>query len=155
MVAYLGLALSIGLLIYTSIKGLAAADGGTVDFGSRFSISAFRSCQIIAYIVVANWIDAHKIPNIKKTFVYMALIISLICGLILTENLSTSLLLFGVIILMMFIGSISFKRIMIFEALLSALYCLSFGGEFNSERKVYGGQHEGKQNLCRKNALQI
>ncbi|HOG37087.1 MAG TPA: FtsW/RodA/SpoVE family cell cycle protein [Paludibacteraceae bacterium] len=128
MVAYLGLALSIGLLIYTSIKGLAAADGGTrwiSVVGFQFQPSEVAKLSLI--IVVANWIDRAQNPEYqKKTFVYMAIIISLICGLILTENLSTSLLLFGVIILMMFIGSISFKRIMIFGGIIIGAVLLIF-----------------------------
>jgi cell division protein FtsW len=125
---YLGLTLSFCLLLYTSFKGLTADDGAArwLELGGRqFQPSEIAKLSLI--IVVADWIDRAQNPEFqRKYFGWLALAICITCGLIMTENLSTAVILFAVVLLMMFIGSISIKRIMIFMGIIIGTVILIF-----------------------------
>lgn len=71
--------------------------------------SEFAKLALVGFVAFA----LSKLKNDNESFIFKALMLGIIitCGLIVTENLSTAVLLFGVCYLMMFIGQISLKRL--------------------------------------------
>ena len=114
ILSYLGLFASIFLLIWASIKGqsINGAARWITIFGIQFQPSEIGKLSVI--IIAADLISRIKdtVNDEKKYFLYIMIATGLICGLILLGgNLSTALLLFGVVYIMMFIGRISWKRL--------------------------------------------
>ncbi len=113
LLAYLGLFLSFILLILVYYNGQSANDA-TRWFeigGLQFQPSELAKLSVI--IVVADFMSRIKneAADEKKYFRYILIVLSAICPLILFENFSTAMLLFGVVFLMMFIGGISIKKL--------------------------------------------
>ena len=59
-----------------------------------------------------------------KAFKYIMILTGLVCMLIAPENLSTAMLLFGVVVLMMFIGRVAFKKLAMLLGGLALVGCL-------------------------------
>lgn len=113
MLSYPGLVISLILLILTPFIGVTENDATRwIDlFGVRFQPSELAKLSVI--IVCADLISRIKDEeDEKKLFKYILGIGALACALIVTANLSTAILLFGVLVLMMFVGNISMKRIL-------------------------------------------
>jgi cell division protein FtsW len=113
LLAYLGLFLSFILLILVYYKGQSANDA-TRWFeigGLQFQPSELAKLSVI--IVVADFMSRIKneAADEKKYFRCILIVLATICPLILFENFSTAMLLFGVVFLMMFIGGISIKKL--------------------------------------------
>lgn len=122
ILSYGGLAISIFLLVLVLFKGTEENDASRwlKLFGIQFQPSEIAKISLL--IVVADLMarikDNDKASE-KKYFWWIMGITAAICFLILLENFSTALLLFGVIYLMMFIGGkISLKRIGLIAAVL-------------------------------------
>ena len=114
ILSYLGLFVSFFLLIWVLLKGQTTNDAARWMslFGIQFQPSEIAKLSLI--IVVADLISRIKDPanDEKKYFYYIAIAAGLICTLILPENFSTAFLLFVVVYIMMFIGRISWKRML-------------------------------------------
>lgn len=102
---------SVLLLVYASFRGSAVNGGARWVMG----IQPSELAKIGLILMSADWITRAKRPGNegfeKKYFKLFALAVFITCGLIFTENLSTAVLLFGVVVVMMWCGGIAFKRI--------------------------------------------
>ncbi len=111
--AYVGLVLSFFLLIFVLLKGEKSNDASRwlTIFGFKFQPSELAKISVI--VVAADFISRiknHKTDE-KKYFWSTVLMLAVICPLILLENFSTAFVLFGVVMLMMFIGKVSLIRL--------------------------------------------
>ncbi|MEG1580712.1 MAG: FtsW/RodA/SpoVE family cell cycle protein [Bacteroidaceae bacterium] len=80
-------------------------------FGLRFQPSEIaKGSLVVATALVLSTMQTEKGAD-KKAFKYICWLAIPLCALIFPENLSTSGLLFGVIVLMMFIGRVSIKQL--------------------------------------------
>lgn len=126
---YLGLALSWLFLIYALLRGVSHNDAArwVQLFGVQFQPSELAKLSLI--IVISDMIDRSQNPNEKHInwFLYIILAAGFTCVLILFENLSTALILFAVIVLMMFIGKLPMKKL---SLLLFSLIALAAGSYF-------------------------
>lgn len=126
---YLGLALSWLFLIYALLRGVSHNDAArwVQLFGVQFQPSELAKLSLI--IVISDMIDRSQNPNEKHInwFLYIILASGFTCVLILFENLSTALILFAVIVLMMFIGKLPMKKL---SLLLFSLIALAAGSYF-------------------------
>lgn len=113
LLAYPGLALSLILLIYVQFKGQSANEAARWIriFGIQFQPSelAKLSLVIVAADLISRIRSAPKEEN--KYFYWLIGSTVVICGLILIENFSTAAILGSVIFFMMFIGQISWKKL--------------------------------------------
>ena len=114
ILSYLGLFLSFFLLIWVLLKGQSTNDAARWMslFGIQFQPSEIAKLSLV--IVIADLISRIKDPanDEKKYFYYIAIAAGITCALILPENFSTAFLLFVVVYIMMFIGRISWKRML-------------------------------------------
>lgn len=111
--AYLGLFLSVLMLIWVLLKGHSENDATRwlVIFGVQFQPSELAKLSVI--IVAADLISRIKDPA-KDEFKYfrnILIMLFLICPLILLENFSTAFILFVVVFIMLFIGEVSLKKL--------------------------------------------
>jgi Bacterial cell division membrane protein len=108
---YFVLAVSILLLVITLINGTSVNDASrwTTIGGVEFQPSELAKLSII--IVVADLISRIRegAADQKRYFWIIMLIVVTVCGLIFLENFSTAALLFVVVLLMLFVGQISWK----------------------------------------------
>lgn len=77
---------------------------------------------VTAYILSKGQTEEGAHP---KAFKHIMVITALVCGIILPENFSTAMLLFGVVLLMMFIGRIALRKLLL---LLGALAGVAVAG---------------------------
>ncbi len=98
-------------------------------FGIQFQPSELAKMAVIisvSFILAKNQEEDGANP---RAFKYIMIITGIICALIAPENLSTALLLFGVVFLMMIIGRIPFKKLAMLVgsivALLALLTCIA------------------------------
>lgn len=130
MLGYVGWMVSIGLLIFTLIKGVSANDAARwlSIGGAQFQPSELAKLCLI--IMTADWISRAKKEDggefERKYFPWMAFAIVITCGLILPENFSTALLLFTVVSMMLFCGQIAFKRLAVFWGTIIFVVALIF-----------------------------
>lgn len=104
--------LSIIFLLMLFVPGLAVVINGEprwLDLGVRFQPSEVAKIAMICYS--AFILSKGSRLTDKQMFWYIQGGAALVCGLILTNNGSTAILLFSVIQLMMFFGQISLKRL--------------------------------------------
>ncbi|NDV47569.1 FtsW/RodA/SpoVE family cell cycle protein [Paludibacter sp. 221] len=121
ILSYFGLIVSLILLILVQFKGVSENDATRwIDlFGIRFQPSEIAKLSLV--IVCADFISRIKDndPDSERIYFWRIIICTtIICLLILRENLSTALLLFGVIFILMLIGRISLKRLGIIVGIL-------------------------------------
>ena len=113
ILSYPALLVSLVLLVLTPFIGVTENDATRwIElFGIRFQPSEIAKLSVI--IVCADLISRiHDEESEKTFFKYIIGICLIACALIVTANLSTAILLFGVVFIMMFVGHISFKRIL-------------------------------------------
>jgi len=114
IIGFIGLVAALILLIYMQFNGVTI-NGATrwVDImGFRFQPSEIAKLSLV--IVVASfmsWIKDGDTASEKKWFTYIISITAIFCVLIFMDNISTVILIFGVVMVMMFVGRISFKRL--------------------------------------------
>lgn len=125
--SYLLVAVSVFTLILVLAMGVTANDASRWLSIGGFQFQPSELGKLSLIIVAADLIARMKISeqNEKKFFPVLVGLTLVICGLILPENFSTAFLLFGVVFLMMIIGSVSIKRILkLSGGLLAALVVL-------------------------------
>lgn len=128
LLSYLGLILSVFMLIWVLFKGTSENDATRwlVIGGVQFQPSELAKLSVI--IVAADFISRIKNPETdeKKYFWNTMILLAVICPLILLENFSTAVLLFGVVFIMLFIGRVSLKRLGFVAGLLLVLLVVGF-----------------------------
>jgi len=107
--------IAIPLLVYTVAMGTDINEARrwiSIPYvGITFQTSDFAKLALILY--VAREISRHKdyIKDLKNAFLPIIVPVLIICGLIAPADLSTSLLLFGTCVVMMFVGRVALKYI--------------------------------------------
>jgi len=113
ILAYLGLFVSVILLIYVLLKGQNANDASRWIrlFGFQFQPSELAKLSLV--VVVADFISRIRAnpADEKKNFWIIMGVSGIICGLILLENFSTAAILGLTVYFMMYIGRISWKKL--------------------------------------------
>ena len=105
--------LSVGMLIWVLFKGAAVnAANRWIDLGF-VSIQPSELAKVgvvmgTALILSRTQTENGANPNAMKWILWMT---GIVCVFIVTENLSTALLLFGVVFLMMYVGRVSLKQL--------------------------------------------
>lgn len=129
ILSYLGLVMSLLLLVYVLFKGKSENDATRwlVIFGIQFQPSELGKLSVV--IVAADLISRIKdtASNEWMYFRNTVIILVVIGGLILLENLSTALILFMVVFIMMFIGRISMKYLASLAGILLVSTLLGYG----------------------------
>ena len=129
LISYLVLVLSFFMLIFVLFKGQSENDATRwiVIGGFQFQPSEFAKISVI--IVAADFISRIRDSKTdeKRYFWSTLIMLALICPLILVENFSTAVILFGVVFIMMFIGRVSIKRLGILAGSLILAVILGFG----------------------------
>lgn len=112
LLSYLGLALSVVLLILVIFKGKSENEASRwlVIGGVQFQPSEIAKLSVI--IVAADFISRIKNKVDEKKYFWRTItMLGIICTLIVLDNLSTAIILFLVVYIMMFIGRISVVRL--------------------------------------------
>ncbi|MDD3077676.1 MAG: FtsW/RodA/SpoVE family cell cycle protein [Paludibacter sp.] len=128
LMAYVGLGLSVILLILVLFKGHSENDASRwLDIGGiQFQPSELAKLSVL--IVAADFIsrirDQKKDEN--KYFRNTLIMLAIVCPLILLENFSTAFILFGVVYIMMFIGRVSLKKLGLLASALILAMALGF-----------------------------
>ena len=129
LLSYVGLLISVAMLVLVLFKGQSEnnATRWLVIGGVQFQPSELAKLSVI--IVAADFISRIKNPETdeKKYFKIIMIILSIVSFLILLENFSTAILLFGVVYLMMFIGRVSLKRLGLVGAGILLILIVGFG----------------------------
>lgn len=127
--SYVLVAVSVFTLVLVLAMGVTTNDASRwlSVAGIQFQPSELGKLSLI--IVAADLIARMKISeqHEKKYFPILVGLTLVICGLILPENFSTAFLLFGVVFLMMIIGSVSWKRLLKLSGGLIAAVVLLIG----------------------------
>lgn len=117
------------LLILVSVLG--AMTNGAARwmnfFGIQFQPSEIAKMAVIIGTAMILSIMQEENGANRKAFKYIVSITSVICLLIAPENLSTAMLLFGVVILMMIIGRIPFMQLAKMFGVLTLTGAIGFG----------------------------
>ena len=113
------------ILLYVSIPllGLTLVLGTSLNSASRWltlpgigltiQTSDFAKLALIMYIARMLSLKQEDIKDFRKAFLPVIIPVGLVCALILPANLSTSLLIFVVSVILMFIGRISIKHLLL------------------------------------------
>jgi cell division protein FtsW len=113
------------LFLYTSVilLSITLLMGTTINEASRwltlpvlgFTIqtSDFAKLSLIMYLARLLSQKQSDIKTLKESFVRVLVPVLLVCGLILPANLSTSIILFGTCIILMFVGRVSTRYLLI------------------------------------------
>ncbi len=129
LLSYVGLALSVVLLILVIFKGKSEnnASRWLEIAGIQFQPSEIAKLSVI--IVAADFISRIKNNKTdeKKYFWRTIIMLGVICTLIVLDNLSTAIILFLVVYIMMFIGRISIKRLGLLAVSLLVLMVIGYG----------------------------
>ncbi len=116
----------IPLLLFTLFMGVSfnqAARWVTIPgLGFTIQTSDFAKLAIIMYLARLLSMKQDKVDNLKETFIPIVIPVIIVCGLILPANFSTSIILFGTCLILMFIGRVKFKFIISF--ILIGVLCL-------------------------------
>lgn len=120
ILAYIGVVLSIILLILVQIKGTTTNDAARwLEIGGvQFQPSEIAKLSMI--VLAADFLSRIKNRKTDEAVYFRLTIVFLgvICLLILFENFSTAFLLFTVVFIMMYIGNISWKKLILLIAAL-------------------------------------
>lgn len=114
--AGLFLIIAAGLLILTYAFGsrVNEATRWLVIPGTGFRLQTSDVAKVALVIYLARTLAKYqdKLKDFKLVSTYLVLPAAIICGLIMPENLSTAVMIFGIALLIMFIGRVPFKFIM-------------------------------------------
>jgi len=109
------LVITVPLLIYTICFGTAVNDASrwiTIPFfNATFQTSDFAKLVLIVFVARSLAIKQEFIKDFNSAFLPIIIPITIICGLIAPDDLSTAGLLFLTCLLMMFIGRVSLKYV--------------------------------------------
>lgn len=129
LLAFFGLFLSLLMLVYVLFKGKSENDATRwlVIFGVQFQPSELGKLSVV--IVAADLISRIKETENNQWMYFRNTVIMLavIGGLIMLENLSTALILFMVVFIMMFIGRISLKYLGSLAVIMVVAALLGYG----------------------------
>lgn len=116
--AGLFLLISIGLLVLTLAFGVRVNEAlrwieipGT---GFRLQTSDVAKVALVIYLARSLAQYQNELKNFMLITKYFMLPIAIVCGLILSENLSTSLLIFGICMIILFIGRVPLKFLILY-----------------------------------------
>jgi cell division protein FtsW len=116
--AGLFLLISIGLLILTLAVGVRVNEAtrwieipGT---GFRLQTSDVAKVALVIYLARALAQYQNELKDFMLITKYFMLPIAIVCGLILSENLSTSLMIFGICMIILFIGRVPLKFLLLY-----------------------------------------
>ena len=122
--------ISVVLLAFVTLMGVITGDGvnGAARWMSFMGLQ-FQPSELakMAVIIAVSFILSKKQDDEganPKAFKYIMILTGLVCMLIAPENLSTAMLLFGVVVLMMFIGRVAFKKLAMLLGGLALAGCL-------------------------------
>lgn len=108
---------SILFLIFVAAMGFITGDriNGAARWMTFFGVQ-FQPSELakMAVIIATSFLLSKKQSDDganPKTFKYILIITGIVCVLIAPENLSTAMLLFGVVVLLMFIGQVAMKKL--------------------------------------------
>jgi cell division protein FtsW len=114
-IAKLMFVLSIPLLIYTLFFGVSLNEGSRwikiPVINMTIQSSDFAKLALFMFLSLQLSRKQKVIKDFKKGFLPVFLPVVLICGLIAPANLSTSLLVFGTCLILMFIGRVNTKHL--------------------------------------------
>lgn len=129
LISYLVLVLSVFMLILVLFKGKSENDASRWLVIGGFNFQPSELAKLSVIIVAADFISRIKNPKTdeKKYFWSTVIMLGIICPLILLENFSTAVILFGVVFIMMFIGRVSIKRLSILAGAILMTIILGFG----------------------------
>ena len=117
--------IAVPLLVITLFMGASINEASRwltlPGLGFTVQTSDFAKLALIMYIARFLSIRQDKVKDFNTTFVPLIIPVLLICGLILPANLSTSVILFGTSIVLMFIGRINFRYILLLFIILIGL----------------------------------
>jgi cell division protein FtsW len=116
--AGLFLIISIGLLVLTLAIGVRVNEAtrwieipGT---GFRLQTSDVAKVALVIYLARSLAQYQNELKNFMLITKYFMLPIAVVCGLILSENLSTSLMIFGMCMIFLFIGRVPLKYLLLY-----------------------------------------
>ena len=121
--------ISVVLLAFVTLMGVITGDrvNGAARWMSFMGLQ-FQPSELakMAVIIAVSFILSKKQDDegAPKAFKYIMILTGLVCMLIAPENLSTAMLLFGVVVLMMFIGRVAFKKLAMLLGGLALVGCL-------------------------------
>ena len=122
--------ISVVLLAFVTLMGVITGDrvNGAARWMSFMGLQ-FQPSELakMAVIIAVSFILSKKQDDEganPKAFKYIMILTGLVCILIAPENLSTAMLLFGVVVLMMFIGRVAFKKLAMLLGGLALAGCL-------------------------------
>ena len=122
--------ISVVLLAFVTLMGVITGDrvNGAARWMSFMGLQ-FQPSELakMAVIIAVSFILSQKQDDEganPKAFKYIMILTGLVCMLIAPENLSTAMLLFGVVVLMMFIGRVAFKKLAMLLGGLALAGCL-------------------------------
>ncbi|MEG1562600.1 MAG: FtsW/RodA/SpoVE family cell cycle protein, partial [Bacteroides sp.] len=125
------LPLSMALLAFVTLMGVITGDrvNGAARWMSFMGLQ-FQPSELakMAVIIAVSFILSKKQDDEganPKAFKYILIITGIICLLIAPENLSTALLLFGVVFLLMFIGRVSARKLFTLMGVITAVVALA------------------------------
>ena len=129
LISYFVLVLSVFMLILVLFKGKSENDASRWLVIGGFNFQPSELAKLSVIIVAADFISRIKNPKTdeKKYFWSTVIMLGIICPLILLENFSTAVILFGVVFIMMFIGRVSIKRLGILAGAILMTIILGFG----------------------------
>lgn len=127
--SYLGLVLSVLLLIFVLLKGQSTNDAARWISIGGFQFQPSEMAKLSVLIVAADLISRIKDnkDNEKTYFWNILIMLGVICPLILLENFSTAFILFVVVFIMMFIGRVSLIKLGALAGGLVLVLVLGFG----------------------------
>lgn len=114
--------LSVIMLILTLLVGTKANGGARwLDLGVQFQPSEFaKGVLVITVALVLSYGQTEKGAD-KRAMKIILWLTGIVCGLIFTENLSTAVLLFTTVLIMMFVGRVPLKQMARLMATLVAI----------------------------------
>ncbi|NDV55503.1 FtsW/RodA/SpoVE family cell cycle protein [Parabacteroides sp. 52] len=106
------LPVSIGMLILTPFIGIGANDAHRWMelFGIQFQPSEFAKLSLLVF--VSFMLSKRSRFSEDQIFKYILIVAAVTCLLILPENFSTALMLFGIVFMLMFIGQVPFLKLL-------------------------------------------
>ncbi|MBA4322932.1 MAG: hypothetical protein C0408_08970 [Odoribacter sp.] len=112
------LLVSIGLLVLTLFIGVRINEATRwieiPGLGFRLQTSDVAKVALVIYLARALAQYQDELKNFMLITKYFMLPIAIVCGLILSENLSTSLMIFGICMIILFIGRVPFKYLVLY-----------------------------------------
>lgn len=111
--------------------------------GFTIQISDFAKLALVMYIARVLSMKQDEITSFKEAFLPIIIPVGIICILILPANLSTAVLIFGITLILMFIGRISMKYLLASGSvaiLLLALF-VTIGTLINKEGRINTWKH--------------